>query len=302
MTSRDIHTASPFNNPALYKPSNPYGIYSLLKNLIPLGLIYALAPLLAKVSPLLAWLLMPVVGLLIYRLTMVMHDCGHLTLYSSRRANLWTGRFLGFLTGIDFYCFRNRHWAHHKSYGEPQDPQGFHYNGIVSKSQPEFFWHLVRPLLGCNLKYAITESILAPKNLRKSVQNGDVVFIMLLHLLILGVITNFGQHIHLALLPVVSAGTFGLFLSQLRGIAEHGSRDGPGQRKLVRSHAAEVLGKLFLYDMNFNYHKEHHDHPGIPGCKLPLVHACNASQVEVRITMWQTLARIMCPQRLTKNG
>lgn len=286
----------------LYTPSNSYGIYSLLKNLFPLGLIYTLAPRLAEESPLLAWSLAPVVGLLIYRLTMIMHDCGHMTLFSSRKANLLIGKYLGGLTGIDFDSFRDRHWEHHKIYGEFGDPQGFHYIGIDVKSRLGFVWHLLRPLLGYNVKYVISESILSPGNLIKSFRNGDIFIIVLLQVLTLSIVTNFGNHIHLAFLPAISAITFGLFFSQIRGIAEHGSRNQSQEPKLVRSHAPEALGRLLLYDVNFNFHKEHHDHPGIPSCNLRLLHTKYTGQADTQTTIWQTLTRIIRSQGQVSNG
>lgn len=73
----------------------------------------------------------------------------------------------------------------------------------------------------------------------------------------------------LALLPFVSAVTFGLFLSQLRGIAEHGVRGTDDPVGFVRSHSPDVLSKLLLYDLNYNFHDEHHRYPKVPSWHLP---------------------------------
>jgi fatty acid desaturase len=76
----------------------------------------------------------------------------------------------------------------------------------------------------------------------------------------------------LAFLPLASAATFGLFLSQLRGLVEHGALDDrtPGER--VRSHSARMLERIFLYDLHFNYHSAHHRWPQCPSRHLPLIH------------------------------
>ena len=101
-------------------------------------------------------------------------------------------------------------------------------------------------------------------------------------------ITGAGRHAWLALLPFASAATFGLFLSQLRGIAEHGVGAAGGPEALVRSHASELLGSLLLYDVHFNFHEEHHRYPGVPSRWLPPLAQELHRGMPTR-TMWQTL-------------
>ena len=67
--------------------SDAYGSMSVAKNLIPLLALYAAIPYLADRSLALALSCAPLIGLLLYRLTMVMHDCGHATLFKTRIAN-----------------------------------------------------------------------------------------------------------------------------------------------------------------------------------------------------------------------
>ena len=83
-------------------PSDAYGIVSTVKNLVVLLALYVAVPRVTDGSIWLDWALMPVVGLFNHRLTMVMHDCGHATLFSSRRVNVDLEKLLGFLTGVDF--------------------------------------------------------------------------------------------------------------------------------------------------------------------------------------------------------
>lgn len=274
--------------------SNAYGAVSVFKNLAVLGGLYALAPYLAEQSLWLAWALTPFIGLFIYRLTMVMHDCGHGTLFSLRRANVVVGKFLGFLTGIDFVRFRQRHWEHHKRFGVSGDPQGFHYIGTSRMSRPEFVWHLVKPLLGWNVKRVFSESYLCPENLKTAFANRDFLFILAVQLGVFLLITGTGKHESLVLIPFVGAATFGLFFSQLRGVAEHGIR---GTNKhpegFVRSHPTDWLGKLLLYDTNFNFHEEHHRFPGIPSCHLPKVFEREHGSGSGRPNIWQTLKAMM---------
>src|SRR5262249_38303408 len=200
-----------------------YGWRAVLRNVAPLILLFAAAPTLARCAPFAPWLLAPVIGLFVYRTTIVMHDCIHRSLFKSAQLNELVGTLLGGVTGIDFASFRRQHLLHHRRYGRPGDPQGFHYLGLKTKSRPGFAWHVLRPLLGANLPYALAESLLRPRNIAAAARSGNLAALASIQLALLGIVTGGGAHPCLALLPFASAATFGLFFSQLRGIAEHGS-------------------------------------------------------------------------------
>ena len=270
------------------EPSNVYGAASVAKNLVPLLVLYATIPYVANRSLVLAWCFSPIVGLVLYRLTMAMHDCGHATLFTTRRANEWVGKALGFVTGVNFGRFKQLHWEHHKSYGAPGDPQGFHYLGISRMSGSAFAWHVVKPLLGFNLRYVFRESILHPSNLKTAALNGEVVALTLVQIAVALLVTGAGRHVSLVILPFVSAATFGLFLSQLRGIAEHGVGEPDRPETFVRSHVPDLLGALLLYDVHFNFHEEHHRYPGVPSHKLPAL-SREVTGGRIMPTIWHTL-------------
>lgn len=112
-------------------------------------------------------------------------------------------------------------------------------------------------------------------------------------LLIFLVITGGGRYLSLALLPFVSAATFGLFLSQLRGLAEHGSYAAADQAGLVRSHSTDIFDRVLLYDLHFNYHSAHHRWPHCPSCHLPRVHERYlAAEVPLQSSMLATVMAI----------
>jgi fatty acid desaturase len=271
--------------------SNTFGALSVGKNLLPLAAVWVLAPVVADHSLLFAWCLVPASGLLMYRLTIVMHDCTHATLFASPVTNHRMGRWLGFVTGIDFHRFRLRHWEHHDLYGEPGDPQGFHYLGIRHMRRQAFLWHVFKPLLGFNLPHVMAESYLHPANLRRLLGAGGWVSLLGVQLAIALVVTGGGRHLSLLLLPPISAATVGLFLSQVRGITEHGVRGGEGPTRHVRSHRSELAGRLLLYDLHFNCHEEHHSHPSIPSRHLPAL-AGETLQRQAP-SMWETLLSML---------
>src|SRR5512138_2872118 len=104
------------------KPSNAYGWRAMLRNVIPFFLLLALAPQLYRWSAAAPWLLAPLIGLFAYRITIVMHDCIHRSLFAAPELNHRVGMLLGGVTGIDFARFSRQHLLHHRLYGRPGDP------------------------------------------------------------------------------------------------------------------------------------------------------------------------------------
>jgi fatty acid desaturase len=273
------------------QPSDRYGWSAVVRNTLPLFGLLALAPMLAARSLAAAWSLAPLIGLFLYRVTIVMHDCTHGTLFHKSRVNERVGRLLGGITGVDFHRFKSQHWQHHRRYGHSDDPQGFHYFGVDRLSRRRFVWHVIKPLLGANLTCVLRESAIHPRNLWRALRRGDAAIAM--QLVILVIVSGGGRYLSLSFLPFVSAVTFGLFLSQLRGLAEHGPLGNRSQEKLVRSHSAHALERLVLYDLHFNYHMAHHRWPGCPSRHLPLIHERYlATHSKMERTMFATLLAI----------
>jgi NADH dehydrogenase len=266
-----------------------YGWRAVLRNVVPFFAVLAAAPLLYSCSPAAPWLLAPLIGLFAYRITIVMHDCIHRSLFAAAQRNHRVGTLLGGVTGIDFASFARQHLLHHRLYGRPGDPQGFHYFGLEGATRAAFAWHLLRPLFGWNLRYALAESLLRPRNLAAATRRGELPALAAIQLAILALATGGGAHPELAALPFASAATFGLFFSQLRGIAEHAAGTGlPGN---VRSHAPHWLDRLLLYDLNFNYHSEHHLYPHHPSRSLASLHTRVARGAPVASSMLCTVRR-----------
>jgi fatty acid desaturase len=285
------------------QPSNRYGAYAVVRNLLPLFALLALAPLLAARTLAAAWSLAPLIGLFLYRVTIVMHDCVHRTLFRSSRVNEWSAVLLGAVTGIDVGRFRALHMKHHRTYGRSEDPQGFHYLGVQRASRAQFAWHVLKPLFGANVRYVVRETLLHPGNLWRAARRGDAILFATVQLLVFYIVTDGGRYLSLAFLPFASAATFGLFLSQIRGLAEHGARQATDQAGLVRSHSTRMLERVLLYDLNFNYHSAHHRWPQCPSCHLPLVHARYlAGEVPLESGMLATVIAIKYSRASVRSG
>jgi omega-6 fatty acid desaturase (delta-12 desaturase) len=77
-----------------------------------------------EVGNLLALMLSLPAGLLLLRLFLIQHDCGHGAFLSRRATNDWLGRALGVLTFTPYDCWRRSHTLHHASTGN-LDARGF---------------------------------------------------------------------------------------------------------------------------------------------------------------------------------
>jgi fatty acid desaturase len=246
----------------LLQPSRRYALAAVGRNF---GLYFAALAVvpLAGERPWLLAAAMPVLGLAMYRLTMVMHDCLHGTLFASRRANRLVGAWAGALAAIEFHAFARLHWQHHHSLGRAQDPQGPDYLMPPDASRAKVVWHLMRPLLGWNL-FKLGQVMVAGERDWRG-------FILVAAVQAAAASVASGGFIWwwLAPVPAVSAASFGLFFAQLRGFAEHAAMPGTSPLDHVRSHPPRLIDRMLLYDLNFNLHAEHHRHPAVPSCRLP---------------------------------
>jgi omega-6 fatty acid desaturase (delta-12 desaturase) len=258
--------------PGLLIPSRRYAIAAIARN----GGFYLAAlasvPMMARSVPWLAVAVMPLLGLAMYRLTMVMHDCVHGTLFVSSRANRIVGAALGACSGIEFTTFSRLHRQHHRRPGYPDDPQGSDYLFSHSPSRLELVWHLSRPLLGynvCKLWQVYATFDREPDGGSPILRAQRFGLVVIVQLIAAAVASGGLASWPLTLLPFASAATFGLFFAQLRGFAEHVAMPGTDSRGHVRSHCGGLLDRILLYDLNFNLHREHHLCPAVPSCHLP---------------------------------
>ena len=278
----------------LRKPTSTYAMAIIFRNCVLYAVALISAPILASLSPTAPLFLMPVIGLAVYRLTIVMHDCVHGTLLQSRRANRVLGAVIGAISGIEFKAFARLHWKHHRLVGKTDDPQGPDYLGIPA-CKAGILWHLVKPLFGLNVfkLWQVAREVEKPKASWRENLN-DLLPVVAVQSCAAAVASGGLVNWWLVPLPIASAATFGLFFSQLRGFAEHIALHGQAAEECVRSHSPRILEQFLLYDLNFNYHREHHLYPGVPSCHLPELHerlvANDPQTFELTPSMFGTIA------------
>ncbi len=108
-----------------YMQSNDWrATYQILNTVIPYLLLWFLA---AKAAAISLWLLPPVMVLITLfsvRCFSLMHDCGHYSLFRSKRVNRGVGFMLGVLNAIPQYPWSRGHAYHHKTNGDWQRYRG----------------------------------------------------------------------------------------------------------------------------------------------------------------------------------
>ncbi|MDB9394292.1 fatty acid desaturase [Microcystis aeruginosa] len=119
------------------KSSNLRATYQILNTVVPYVLLWILAVKAASIS---LWLLPPIIALLILfslRCFSLMHDCGHSSLFRSKRVNRIVGFLLGVINAIPQYGWSRDHAYHHKTNGDWE-----RYRGVADFLSTEEFFKL----------------------------------------------------------------------------------------------------------------------------------------------------------------
>ncbi|MEM7780949.1 MAG: fatty acid desaturase [Pseudomonadota bacterium] len=109
---------------AFRKPSARRSWYELAVTFLPFIVVVAIMMFGVTKSYYSALLLTPLSGLLLLRMFIIQHDCGHGAFMPSKRSNDWIGRSIGVLTLTPYDCWRRSHELHHAGTGN-LDARGF---------------------------------------------------------------------------------------------------------------------------------------------------------------------------------
>jgi omega-6 fatty acid desaturase (delta-12 desaturase) len=105
-------------------PSTPRSLWELAITVGPFLAVMLVMLVAVNAGYLMALALAPLAGLLLLRVFIIQHDCGHGAFFGRRGANDWVGRALGVLTFTPYDCWRRSHTLHHASTGN-LDARGF---------------------------------------------------------------------------------------------------------------------------------------------------------------------------------
>jgi acyl-lipid omega-6 desaturase (Delta-12 desaturase) len=99
------------------QPSLPRAIWQLVNTLGPYAILWVLMYYSLAWSPWITLALALLAGLLLVRIFIIFHDCGHGSFFASRRANDITGFLTGLLTFTPYHHWRWEHAIHHATAG-----------------------------------------------------------------------------------------------------------------------------------------------------------------------------------------
>jgi omega-6 fatty acid desaturase (delta-12 desaturase) len=126
-------------------PDDAMGAMQVANTLLPIAVLWWAIAAGARISPWLSAIPALALGLLLIRAFVLMHDCGHYSLFRSRRLNRYCGAVLGVLSGIAQPVWSRNHDHHHATNGDWERYRGplavipvVEYRGLTRGGQRRF--------------------------------------------------------------------------------------------------------------------------------------------------------------------
>ncbi len=206
----------------------------------------------------------------------ITHECGHGTLFSSRRLNDLVGEWLGAApTFNNMKAYIRGHLKHHRLAGTDQDPDlpNYHDYPIERGRLGRKLWRDVIGRTGLKQTRSLALGFrnfgkLKPEQ-RLALARGLVVNVLLLAIL------SATGHAWLFLVWAAALLTSNRLVSRIRQVAEHGAVPDLyhlDARLNTRTVYANPLERLIFCPLGVNYHLEHHMLASVPIYNLPTMH------------------------------
>ena len=207
-------------------------------------------------------------------LSVLMHEAGHKTLFSSRSLNHWVGQWVCALPTLnDLPSYATGHLDHHRLAGTPNDPDLLNYRSypIDAKS----FWRKVARDLSGQTGAKLIAGVMRGGFVYFGGTSSNANFLLLKLTLVQGALA--------AILVIMGIGwtwwlwfgslmTSYMLVARLRQIAEHAAvpdANNPDPRFNTRTVDAPNWQRFLMAPHFVNYHLEHHLLPGVPCYRLP---------------------------------
>lgn len=225
--------------------------------------------------------IVPLIGAYAYKLTIVMHECCHRTLFASRGLNHGVGVLCGGVLGSGFDVYCDVHWGHHRHCGTEKDGGENDYLSLQGAPPRTLVLHLLEPLTGVTfleiLKLSLTKSSAGAERTaaaEDAVRHRrspafQLAVVVAVQAAIAWLATGGLRYPWLVVVFPLSAATFGLFFSRTRAFCEHVSYTRGPAECFTRSHEPNGFDRVFFYTLNMNLHVEHHWFPQVPARHLP---------------------------------
>jgi fatty acid desaturase len=209
-------------------------------------------------------------------LAVLMHECGHGSLFANRRANEIVGQWLcAYPVMTDMHRYAAGHLGHHRFAGTRQDPDLGNYQSYPV-SNASFRRKVRRDLTGQTGWKLLTgrfqnRDALFGSQLSESGTGGFAV----VNAVLFGALFAFGHGALVLMWPVAFLTTY-LFFARLRQVAEHGGVPDlfdADPRMNTRTTYARWWERIFVAPNFVNYHLEHHLAASVPCYRLHRLHA-----------------------------
>ncbi len=223
----------------------------------------------------------------------ILHDCSHDSVFTSRGVNRFVGNWLGaYPIFHDVDKYRPYHTQHHINTGLDDDPDVPLTEGYPT-SRMSMTRKFLRDLFGLSglksllgvifmqlgfVKYALNGKVervsLKDKTLSEIILNAvkNMAGPVAANLILFGILYAFGKP-WLYLLWIGAMLTTYNFCIRVRSMAEHSMvEDFHNPQKNTRTTYANFIERILFAPHNVNYHSEHHLCMGAPSYNLPLMH------------------------------
>lgn len=208
-------------------------------------------------------------------LAVLMHDCGHRTLFTNRRANDLVGQWLcAWPILTDVHRYAKGHARHHRYAGTESDPDLPNYQSYPIP-RASFRRKILRDITG-QTGYKLVLGRFGDRDFlfgSQGAKSGAGGF-LLVSLVIFAVLSAFGHGFLFWMWPAAFLTTYLLF-ARVRQIAEHAAVPDLfdlDPRKNTRTTLVRWWERALMAPNFVNYHLEHHIAAGVPCYRLPAFH------------------------------
>lgn len=209
-------------------------------------------------------------------LAVIVHECGHRTLFKSPLLNDVCGRWFGaYPLFTDMGAYMTGHWQHHRLAGTQNDPDLKNYRAypVPRSSLRRKIWRDLSGQTGWRRLKSIGRALRHYSSLADA-QKRLLRRSLLCNLVLLALLTASGAP-WLYAMWVLAFVTTHMFIVRIRQIAEHAAvpnANDTDPRNNTRTVYANPLENLLFAPHSLNYHLEHHLLPTIPIYRLKQAH------------------------------
>jgi fatty acid desaturase len=235
------------------------------------GILTVLAAAVVWPHPLVWAAVFLLVGGLQHHLSIIQHESVHHLLFTNRLLNEFFGALSGALTGFTM-SYRKTHLNHHNTLGGDDDPDLKNYVDYPAGRR-----HLLLDAaLSLSGLAAVVQFLQQGKTDSKGKKTFDMrlLYVVAAQAALLYCFWAAGAWYLYLLLWLAPLVTLTKSLAHFRNVVEHTQLRDVGHPELSRLRTIRCgpIEQFFFAPLYFNYHAEHHLHPGIPYYHLPEAH------------------------------